>query len=116
MNDFYIGNIVKGQVTGITKYGVFVSLEDDYSGLVHISEVSNKYIRDLKEKFRIGDIIKVKILDVDQSKNHVNLSIKEIDPKVKIGKIKIEEGGVGFELLEHNLQNWVSEKLKEIKK
>ena len=41
MNSINVGNIVKGQITGVTPYGVFVSLEDDYSGLVHISEVSD---------------------------------------------------------------------------
>lgn len=45
MNSIKLNNIVKGQVTGITPYGVFVSLEDDYSGLVHISEVSNKFVK-----------------------------------------------------------------------
>ena len=44
MEKFKPGDIIKGQVTGITPYGVFVSLEDDYTGLVHISEVSDKFV------------------------------------------------------------------------
>lgn len=116
MSSFKIGDIVKGQVTGITKYGVFVSLEDDYSGLIHISEVSDKYVKDLKEKFMIGDIINVKIIDVDDSKCHAKLSIKELQPKVKKGNNKLEEGGIGFEPLQNHLQEWVDSKLKELKK
>ena len=77
MSNFRKGDIVKGEVTGITKYGVFVSLEDDYTGLVHISEVSDKFVNDLKELFKIGDVIKVKVLDIDEAKSHVNLSIKK---------------------------------------
>ena len=55
MNSINVGNIVKGQITGVTPYGVFVSLEDDYSGLVHISEVSDKFVKDLPMLFNIGD-------------------------------------------------------------
>ena len=62
MSEIKINNIVEGQITGITKYGIFVSLEDNYTGMVHISEVSNKYVNDLQSKFKIGDVIKVKII------------------------------------------------------
>ncbi len=116
MDDFKVGDIVKGQVTGVTKYGVFMSFEDDYSGLVHISEVSNKYVKDLKERFMVGDIIRAKIIEVDKKKNHLKLSIKEIDPKVKYSKSKIEESGLGFELLETNLPIWVEKRLNELNK
>ena len=68
-----IGDIVKGQVTGVTKYGVFMSFEDEYSGLVHISEVSNKYVKDLKERFMVGDVIRAKVIDIDSNKNHLKL-------------------------------------------
>ena len=116
MDEIKVGDIVKGQVTGVTKYGVFLSFEDDYSGLVHISEVSNKYVKDLKERFMIGDIIRAKVIEIDSEKNHLKLSIKEIDPKVKSSKSKIEESGLGFELLETNLPIWVEKRLKELTK
>jgi general stress protein 13 len=114
MSNIKKGDIVKGQVTGITKYGVFVSLEDDYTGLVHISEVSNKFVNDLKEMFQIGDIIKVKVLEIDESKSHVNLSIKKIDFKVKKDNSKLEESGQGFDLLKENLEKWMNSKMSEI--
>ena len=47
MSNIKVGKIVEGQITGVTKYGVFVSLEDNYVGMIHNSEVSNKYIEDL---------------------------------------------------------------------
>lgn len=114
MSNFKVGDIVKGQVTGITKYGVFVSLEDDYNGLVHISEVSHKFVGDLNKLFIIGDVIKVKVLEIDESKSHVKLSIKKINFIVKKGKTKIEEAGLGFDLLKENLNNWIDEKMTEI--
>ena len=116
MSKINIGDIVKGQVTGVTKYGVFMSFEDDYSGLVHISEVSNKYVKNLKEKFMVGDIIRAKVIDIDEDKNHLKLSIKEINPKVKSSRFKIEESGLGFELLETNLPIWVEKRISELTK
>ena len=116
MNSIKVGNIVKGEITGVTPYGVFVSLEDDYSGLVHISEVSNKYVKNLEKLFNIGDIINVKILELDENKNHAKLSIKKVDYKVEQSLSMIPESGKGFELLEENLPKWTNEKYREIKK
>ena len=116
MNSINVGNIVKGQITGVTSYGVFVSLEDDYSGLVHISEVSDKFVKDLPMLFNIGDIINVKILEIDEDKREVKLSIKKIDYKVEESLSRIPETGSGFGLLEKNLGKWTASKLKEITK
>lgn len=116
MNSINVGNIVKGQITGVTPYGVFVSLEDDYSGLVHISEVSDKFVKDLPMLFNIGDIINVKILEFDEDKREVKLSIKKIDYKVEESLSRIPETGSGFGLLEKNLGKWTASKLKEITK
>jgi len=115
MNNIKVGKIVEGQITGITKYGVFVSLEDNYTGMVHISEVSNKFVSDLEHKFTIGNIVKVKILEIDEDKLQVKLSIK----KVRSGynhKKAIEEVGSGFEPLKDKLSIWTSEKMKELSK
>ena len=81
MSNIKVGKIVEGQITGVTKYGVFVSLEDNYVGMIHISEVSNKYIEDLNTLFKIGDLIKVKVLSIDEDKLQVKLSIKKIGNK-----------------------------------
>ena len=108
MNSIKLNNIVKGQVTGITPYGVFVSLEDDYSGLVHISEVSNKFVKNLNDLFSI--------LDINEDKREVKLSIKKIDYKVEQKLSMIPESGSGFGLLHANLKNWTNQKIKEIKK
>ena len=83
MSNIKVGKIVEGQITGVTKYGVFVSLEDNYVGMIHISEVSNKYIEDLNTLFKIGDLIKVKVLSIDEDKLQVKLSIKKIGNKNK---------------------------------
>lgn len=110
------GEIVKGQITGVTPYGVFVSLEDDYTGLVHISEVSDKFVKDLPHKFNIGDIINVKVVSIDEDKSHVKLSIKKIDYKVEESLSMIPESGTGFGMLEENLDKWTEKKYSEISK
>lgn len=106
------GKIVEGQITGVTKYGVFVSLEDNYVGMVHISEVSNKFVENLEDKFKIGDLVKVKVLSIDEDKLQVKLSIKKIGTQIKNNGI-IEKGS-GFEMLKNSLKKWIDDKLKEL--
>ena len=115
MSEIKINNIVEGQITGITKYGIFVSLEDNYTGMVHISEVSNKYVNDLQSKFKIGDVIKVKIISIDEDKLQVKLSIKKITVSKK-NRVGIIEKGEGIEPLKKKLPSWTEKKLKELEK
>ncbi len=114
MNSIKEGNIVKGQITGIVPYGIFVSLEDDYTGLVHISEVSDKFVKNLNKMFNIGDIINVKILELDEGKSHAKLSIKKINYKVERSLSRIPESGTGFGMLRNNLGRWTKSKYSEI--
>lgn len=115
MSNIKSGDIVEGQITGVTKYGVFVSLEDNYVGLIHISEVSNKYVSDLTKLFTIGSVIKVKVLEIDEDKLQVKLSIKKIQSSIKKRK-SIQEKGKGFTAIEENLYHWVDEKMEEFEK
>ncbi|MEG0771001.1 MAG: S1 RNA-binding domain-containing protein [Clostridia bacterium] len=71
-----ISKIVNGKVTGITKFGVFVSIPDNKSGMVHISEVSTDYVTDINDHIKIGDNVKVKILGEDE-KGRISLSIRK---------------------------------------
>lgn len=114
MSNIKVGKVVEGQITGVTKYGVFVSLEDNYTGMIHISEVSNKYIEDLNKIFKIGDLLNVKVLSIDENKLQVKLSIKKIGKSAK--RRGIEEKGTGFEPLKQNLGIWIEKKMKEIEK
>lgn len=76
------GEITQGKITGITKFGVFVDLGDGKSGMVHISEVSNTFVTDINEIHKIGDVVKVKILNIaDDGK--ISLSIKKASEQPK---------------------------------
>jgi S1 RNA binding domain protein len=74
-----VGQIVEGKVTGITKFGAFVSLPNGKSGMVHISEVAHAYVNDIREHLTEGQEVKVKVIAMENGK--INLSIKKtMDP------------------------------------
>jgi S1 RNA binding domain protein len=71
-----IGSILTGKVTGITKFGAFVALDDGGSGMVHISEVAHSYVEDIREHLSEGQEVTVKVMSVSPE-GRVNLSIKK---------------------------------------
>ncbi|MBQ2960364.1 MAG: S1 RNA-binding domain-containing protein [Oscillospiraceae bacterium] len=73
-----VGNIYEGKVTGIAKYGAFVSLEGGKSGLVHISEVANTFVSDVANHVKMGQSIKVKVVSIGPD-GKINLSIKRVE-------------------------------------
>ncbi len=116
MTQYKSGKIVKGVITGVENYGIFVSLDNFYSGLIHISEISNNFVRNPNEFGQVGETIYVKIIDVDEETNHVKLSIKDIDYRIENGnkKFKIKETGTGFKPLNDNLTFWIEKKINEM--
>lgn len=77
-----IGAIVEGKVTGLTAFGAFVSLPDGKSGMVHISEVSNSFVKDIKDFLKEGQDVKVKVVNItDEGK--ISLSIKKAEDAPK---------------------------------
>jgi len=85
------GDIYQGKVSGIMPFGIFVHVEDKglfLEGLVHISEVSWERVENLNEIFKVGQKIKVKVLDIDEASAKLNLSVKQLeeDPWQKIAK------------------------------
>lgn len=71
-----VGTIVSGLVTGITNFGAFVELETGQTGLVHISEVADAYVKDINEYLKVGDRITVKVINVD-GRGKIGLSIRQ---------------------------------------
>ncbi len=74
--DLAVGQIYCGKVTGITKFGAFVSLPDGKSGMVHISEISNSFVSDIREYLQENQEIQVKLIKIDDN-GRLNLSIKK---------------------------------------
>lgn len=115
---YKVGKVVKGTVTGVEKYGAFLSFDEYYTGLIHISEISHDFVSNITDYLNVGDRIYVEILDVDDEEAHLKLSIKDIQYKIngRPYKKKIKETEHGFTTLAHQLPIWIEEKLKTIKK
>jgi S1 RNA binding domain protein len=78
---FAVGEVVDGKVTGITNFGAFVELSPGTTGLVHISEVADVYVKDIKDFVQLNDIVKVRILSMKDGK--IGLSIRQAQPKTR---------------------------------
>ena len=74
-----VGSILEGKVKSITNYGAFISLPENKTGLVHISEVANTYVSDIHQHLTDGQDVKVMVIGVENGK--VNLSIKRLEAK-----------------------------------
>ncbi|MFD2046403.1 S1 domain-containing post-transcriptional regulator GSP13 [Ornithinibacillus salinisoli] len=114
---FETGQVLQGKVTGIQPYGAFVALDDDTQGLVHISEVTHGYVKDINEHLTVGDEVNVKILSVDEANNKVSLSIRATEeppkkrPKAQPKKIVTQqpEDNSGFNTLKEKLEEWIEQ-------
>ncbi|MDC3414856.1 S1 domain-containing RNA-binding protein [Aquibacillus sp. 3ASR75-11] len=71
-----VGSKLQGKVTGITNFGAFVALPGGSTGLVHISEVADNYVKDINEHLSVGDEVKVKVINVEKD-GKIGLSIKK---------------------------------------
>ena len=75
-----VGSILEGKVTSITKFGAFVALEGGRSGLVHISEITDRFIQHPKEVLKVGQKVKVWVKNVDVKTNRIGLTMKKKNP------------------------------------
>ena len=116
MTKYKKGRIVRGTVTGIESYGAFVSCDEYYSGLIHISEISHNFVKNITDYVNIGDVIFVEILEVDEELGQLKLSIKNIEYKKKtiVKRKKIIETNHGFTTLAYKLPIWIEESVKNI--
>lgn len=117
------GSILTGKVTGIQPYGAFVALDENTQGLVHISEITHGYVKDINEHLKVGDEIKVKVLSVDEEAGKIGLSIRATEeapaqtaPRPKKPRkrqaaaiIPETEGQQGFNTLKDKLQEWIEQ-------
>jgi len=75
-----VGSKLQGKVTGITNFGAFVELPEGSTGLVHISEVADTYVKDIHEHLKVGDQVEVKVMNVEKD-GKIGLSIKKAKEK-----------------------------------
>lgn len=118
-NYFEKDQIVEGIVTRIKKYGVFLSFDNGYVGLLHISEISTNFVNNINSYFSLGDKIKVLIKKIDQGNKFLFVSIKdlpdELNPYKEIlpsKKIVSYLKDINFSKLEKALPKMIDEELE----
>ena len=100
-----VGAVLEGKIKSITNFGAFVSLPENKTGMVHISEVANAYVSDIRQHLTEGQDVKVMVIGTENGK--INLSIKRLEPKQQRegnGNFQRREGG-SFQRREGGFQN-----------
>lgn len=114
--DYKEGDIVYGIVVGIKPYGAFVSIAQNITGLLHISEVSESYVKDINTVLQKNDSIKIKIIRISEDNQYV-FSMKQVNRskrktfynKDQKKQEKIMETPKGFTQLKQSLPKWIAE-------
>ncbi|CAM4140111.1 glucose-6-phosphate isomerase [Erysipelothrix inopinata] len=116
-NIYKNGQIVEGVITGIQPYGAFVSIDENTTGLIHISEISDDFVRDIRQYVAQGEQIIAKIIDVSDGPNQLRLSLKALNySSRKIREDKehkrslVPESVLGFKSLDVKMPQWVAKK------
>ena len=116
------GDIIDVKITGIQPYGAFALLPDNSTGLIHISEISDKFVKSIASYVHINDIVKVKVIDFDHSSNHAKLSLKAVDNRFRRKDKKlvyknprkpIVETPKGFLPLAQAMEEWLKQGVME---
>lgn len=117
---YEVGDVLTGKVTGIQPYGAFISLDENTQGLVHISEITYGFVKDIHDYLKVGDEVQVKVLEVDDSSSKISLSIrvlmevppqrkKEFVPRKTLQEKVDESDANGFLSLKNKLQHWIDQ-------
>ena len=116
MNRYKENDIIKCKVTSIKPYGIFVNIDSDYNGLIHISEINGRYIKSINKIYKIGEIITARIIGLDKEKKQMSLTTKSFKPKNKehVKANYLRETYMGFLPLEESLPLWMSKAKEEM--
>jgi len=118
--NYQVGDLVIGKVVSVKPYALFLSFDDGSKGLLHISELSDAYIRDIEKYGSVGDEMKVKILSIDETNGFLRVSVKRVPQEeqysthVNESRIFLDENEKDFSALEEKLPTWIKETLKKV--
>ncbi|AKP66894.1 CvfD/Ygs/GSP13 family RNA-binding post-transcriptional regulator [Companilactobacillus ginsenosidimutans] len=115
-----IGDKLSGKVSGIQPYGVFVSLDNGIQGLVHISELKNGFVTGIADEYKIGDKVKVVVMDIDEYNGKVSLSLRALQNR-KLGRPILHKhfwtnykNEIGYSSIAKVKQSWVDDAMDRI--
>ena len=112
IDDYKAGMTVYGCVTGIKPYGAFVRFDDGVSGLVHISEISNGFVRNIDSYVKVDEYVMAKVIDIDKEHKQLRLSFKALSRNTRRYNRKIKFPGMpenikGFGTIRDKMPEWV---------
>ena len=119
--NYQVGQLVIGKVYNVKPYALFMSFEDGVTGLLHISEISDSFVRDIEKYGSVGDEIKVKILTIDKENGFLRVSYKQVPPEEaysshinqrRLPTVTEEE----FQPLKDKLDGWINDAYQKIGK
>ena len=115
--DYKIGMTVYGKITNIKPYGAFVSFDNGVSGLIHISELSNGFVKDVNNFVKVDEHVMLKVIDIDIPHKQLRLSFKALSQNnrrrmKKVRYLGLPANRIGFSSLESAMEKWVEERRK----
>lgn len=116
---YTIGAIVSGKIINLKPYGAFVHLENGQEGLLHISEISEKYVKDINQYLHVGDVLELQVIDADQTLDFLRFSLKRLQKtpikKSRSHKVRVTEIVTNFAPLAEKLPDWIVQAQGRIK-
>ena len=122
--EFQVGDIIVGEVTGLQPYGAFIRFPNDETGLIHISEISSFFVKNITDYVHINQHVRVKIIDILEDRNLYRLSLKQVAERRRqnIRKInyqsdrkkKVLISHHDFSKLQESLPKWIEKEISII--
>lgn len=120
--EFKVGDIIEGTVIELRKFGALMIFEHDVNGLLHISEISDRFVFDISRYIQVGRNYNVKILEIDSANHFMKVSLRKVtiedrlDHKAQTRKRSIiDEDYIDFTPLKEKLDEWTKEQVNQIK-
>lgn len=112
IKDYKVGMTVYGKITGIKPYGAFVKFDDGVTGLIHISEISNGFVKSIDKFMNIDDYVLCKIIDVDDEHKQLRLSFKALEDNTRrytkrVKFLGMPDSIMGFGTIRDNMHKWL---------
>ena len=112
IDDYKVGMTVYGKITGIKPYGAFVRFDDGVSGLIHISEISNGFVRNIDSFVRVDEYVMTKVIDIDKEHRQLRLSFKALTQNThrytkRVKFLGMPENIKGFGTIRDKMPDWI---------
>lgn len=119
MSELKIGDIVEAKIKNVKPYAAFLLFPNGKDGLLHISEISDGFVKDIERYVSVGDSIRVKIISIDKRNGFMRVSLKQVPEESRFSTHKnqrrkvVKNSSEDFAPLKEKLNYWIAESLKE---